>query len=141
VLTIHLPPLRERTGDLEKLVRHSVGPDWSIDANVIPTLERYGWPGNVRQLQNAIDRAKILADDHRICLENLPPEIVGMADSYPRVEPNGEVDLFTHTRRHVLETYRRHRGNKAESARALHVSRRTLYRLLEKYGVGAACTH
>jgi transcriptional regulator with PAS, ATPase and Fis domain len=141
VLTIHLPPLRERTGDLEKLIRHFTGPDWSLDANIIPTLERYSWPGNIRQLQNAIDRAKILADDRRVRVENLPPEIVDGEHAYSCLEPNGEVDLFTHTRRHVLETYRRHRGNKSETARALHVSRRTLYRLLEKYGAGAVCSH
>jgi DNA-binding NtrC family response regulator len=139
ILTILLPPLRERSGDLEKLVRHFAGSDWRLDANVIPTLEQYSWPGNIRQLQNAIDRAKILADDRRIRVENLPPEIVGGARAFPRLEPNGEVDLFTHTRRYVLETYRRHRGNKAETARALHVSRRTLYRLLEKYEVGVTC--
>jgi DNA-binding NtrC family response regulator len=141
VLTIHLPPLRERAGDLERLIRHFTGPDWTLDAKVIPTLERCSWPGNIRQLQNAIDRAKILADDHQVRVENLPPEIVGGEHVYSRFEPNGEVDLFTHTRGYVLETYRRHRGNKAETARALHVSRRTLYRLLEKYGARAVCSH
>jgi DNA-binding NtrC family response regulator len=139
VLTIVLPPLRDRKGDLEKLVRHFAGPDWKIDAQVYPTLEQYNFPGNIRQLQNALDRAKILSDDRSIRVENLPPEIVGTARAHSRPEPYEELDLFTHTRRHVLETYRRHRGNKAETARALRVSRRTLYRLLEKYNVGAAC--
>lgn len=141
VLTIFLPPLRERTGDLELLVRHFAGPEWRLDAKVIPTLEQYNWPGNVRQLQNAIERAKILADNRRIRVENLPPEIVDGGRSYPRLPTAGEIDLFTHTRRYVMETYRRHRGNKAETARALRVSRRTLYRLLEKYEVEAAYSH
>ena len=141
VLTIELPPLRERAGDLEQLIRHFAGPEWKLDPNVIPILERYTWPGNIRQLQNAIDRAKILADDERIRVENLPPEIVNGTRMKSRPGAAGDVDLFTHMRRHVLETYRSHGNNKAETARALGISRRTLYRLLDKYGVSSVGQH
>ena len=134
VLTLHLPPLRERAGDLALLIQHFVGNKWRLDPDVVPTLERYSWPGNVRQLQNAIDRAKILADDDRIRVENLPPEIVNSAETRPRSMAN-DVDLDTLTREHVLETFRRHTGNKAQTARALGIGRRTLYRLLEKYHI------
>ena len=84
VLTIQLPPLRQRAGDLRLLVEHLTGPDWHLDPDVLPILERYSWPGNVRQLQNALDRAKILADDDRIRAENLPPEIVSSAANAAR---------------------------------------------------------
>jgi DNA-binding NtrC family response regulator len=141
VLTIQLPPLRERTGDLIDLVEHFAGPEWLVDPAVIAAFERYNWPGNVRQLQNAIERAKILADDDRIRMENLPPEIVDGAHVMPQLAAANETDLFAHTRRHVLETYHHHRSNKSETARALGISRRTLYRLLEKYGVQEACAH
>jgi DNA-binding NtrC family response regulator len=141
VLTIELPPLRERIGDLEELVRHFVGSEWKLEPNVMPALQKYGWPGNIRQLQNAIDRAKILADDDRIRLENIPPEIVDQVQRHSRYGPAKDVDLFTHMRRHVLDTYERHNGNKSRTARALRISRRTLYRLLEKYGVREACVH
>ena len=134
VLTIHLPPLRQRPGDLALLVEHLSGDDWRLDADVIPTLERYSWPGNVRQLQNAIDRAKILADDDRVHVENFPPEIVNSAQARPPVALS-DVDLETLTHQHVLDTYRRHSGNKARTARALGIGRRTLYRLLEKYNI------
>jgi DNA-binding NtrC family response regulator len=134
VLTLHLPPLRERSGDLALLVEHFTSDEWQLDPDVVPTLERYSWPGNVRQLQNAIDRAKILADDERIRVENLPPEIVNTTQSRPRSDSN-DVDLDTLTREHVLETYRRHGSNKAQTARALGIGRRTLYRLLEKYSI------
>ena len=134
VLTIPLPPLRHRVGDLELLIGHFTGPEWHLEHDVITTLEKYSWPGNVRQLQNAIDRAKILADDDRIRVENLPPEIVNRAYSRPSVAAS-DVDLDTLTRHHILETYRRHTGNKARTARALGIGRRTLYRLLDKYGV------
>jgi DNA-binding NtrC family response regulator len=138
VLTIQLPPLRERTGDLGELVKHFAGPEWLVDPAVIPAFERYNWPGNVRQLQNAIERAKILADDDRIQIENLPPEIVDGDHIMPQLAAANEVDLFTYTRRHVLEAYHNHHSNKSETARALGISRRTLYRLLEKYGVAGA---
>jgi transcriptional regulator with PAS, ATPase and Fis domain len=134
VLTIHLPPLRQRAGDLALLVEHLAGDDWRLQPDVIPTLERYSWPGNVRQLQNAIDRAKILADDDRIRVENFPPEIVNSAQARPTVTLS-DVDLETLTHQHVLDTYRRHAGNKARTARALGIGRRTLYRLLEKYNI------
>jgi DNA-binding NtrC family response regulator len=136
VLTIELPPLRQRAGDLRLLVEHFADSDWQIDPEVIPILERYSWPGNVRQLQNAIDRAKILADDDHIHVDNLPPEIVASAHERPVIPATGDVDLDTLTRHHIVATYGRHHGNKARTARALGIGRRTLYRLLEKYGIG-----
>jgi DNA-binding NtrC family response regulator len=135
VLTFDLPPLRQRAGDLRLLVEHFAGSDWQLDPEVIPILERYSWPGNVRQLQNAIDRAKILSDDDHIHVENLPPEIVASVHERPMLPAAGDVDLDTLTRHHIVATYGRHSGNKARTARALGIGRRTLYRLLEKYGI------
>jgi transcriptional regulator with PAS, ATPase and Fis domain len=141
VLTIQLPALRERTGDLEELVHHFVGPNWQLDPDVMPTLASYTWPGNIRQLQNAIDRAKILAEDDWIRVRNLPPEIVSGVVKQARRDAGDEADLFSYTKQHVLEMYQNHHSNKSETARALGISRRTLYRLLEKYGVQVACSH
>jgi transcriptional regulator with PAS, ATPase and Fis domain len=140
VLTIQLPPLRERTGDLDELVHHFAGPDWRLDPDVIPTIASYSWPGNIRQLQNAIDRAKILADDTRIRVQNLPPEILNGSTKQPHRDAEDEADLFSYTRQHVLEMYKSHHSNKSKTARALGISRRTLYRLLEKYGVPVAAS-
>jgi transcriptional regulator of acetoin/glycerol metabolism len=84
-----------------------------------------------------LDRAKILADDDRIRVENLPPEIVKSARSLPTsIVGNFDLDKLTHD--HVMETYQRHSRNKARTARALGIGRRTLYRLLEKYHIAAA---
>ncbi len=135
VLTIHLPPLRERPGDLQLLLENFAGPDWNIGSEVIPLLERYSWPGNVRQLQNAIERAKILAEDDTIRVKNMPPEIVRGAEAGGTPSPGTKCDLDTLNKLHIEETYRRHNGNKARTARALGIGRRTLYRLLEKYGI------
>ena len=98
-------------------------------------LEGYSWPGNVRQLLNAVERAKILADDEYIRMANLPPEILN-TDQIPVVARAGtHVDLETLNRMHVIEVLKQYQGNKARTARALGIGRRSLYRLLEKYGL------
>ncbi|MDZ4658890.1 MAG: sigma 54-interacting transcriptional regulator [Bythopirellula sp.] len=137
VLTIMLPPLRERQGDITQLVQHFAGREWQWDQDFQHVLENYGWPGNVRQLRNAIERAKILAEENQLLAENLPPEIVrsGMAAAVER--PGPEADLETLNRHHIADTFRRYQGNKTRTARALGISRRTLYRLLEKHDIDA----
>jgi DNA-binding NtrC family response regulator len=135
VLTIDLPPLRERPGDIMLLVEHFAGRDWEWGDEFRQVLENYSWPGNVRQLRNAIERTKILAEESRLLAENLPPEIVrsGMEAAIHR--PGPEADLETLNRHHTADTFQRYQGNKARTARALGISRRTLYRLLEKHGI------
>lgn len=157
VLTLSLPPLREREGDVPLLVQHLLGPEWEVEPGVLELLESYRWPGNVRQLQNALERGKILADDRVIRRHNLPPELQRMGTAEPHsngqrpfapsdLHPQGgfgstlppvpepPVDLESLSRTHVLAVLDRNRGNKAKAARQLGIGRRTLYRMLEKYG-------
>lgn len=134
VLTISLPPLRQREGDTELLIRFFVGDEWKISDPVIQTMAEYSWPGNVRQLQNAIERAKILADEDEITLENLPPEIAKPSETIP-ARVGDKVDLETLNKLHVEQIFRLHNGNKTRAARALGINRRSLYRLLEKYHI------
>lgn len=143
VMSLELPPLRERHGDIELLVDHFLGDDWHIEEDTLQTLIRYPWPGNVRQLINVLERAKILADDDVIRLKDLPKEIV-LAGSGQTLTSFAEVasvaqasdDLNSFQRQKVLEVLQRETFNKARAARALGISRRKLYRLLEKYGLG-----
>jgi transcriptional regulator with PAS, ATPase and Fis domain len=135
VLTIKLPPLRQHPEDIPLLIDHFVGPDWEIEQAAIDGLARYHWPGNVRQLINAVERAKIMSDDYVIRLENLDPEITsGPAESSHECHDTGE-DLSSIQRAHILEILTRERGNKARAAQSLGISRRSLYRLIEKYGI------
>lgn len=135
VLTIPLPPLRERIGDIAQLVHHFAGRDWKWDHEFMQVLKSYSWPGNVRQLRNAIERTKILAEDDTLVAQNLPPEIV-RASQYVSVQLSAtEADLETINRYHIVETFQRHHGNNASTARALGISRRTLYRLLSKHAI------
>ncbi len=136
VLAISLPPLRQRTGDIRLLAEHFAGDEWVIDEDVMKRLTSYSWPGNVRQLQNAIERAKVLAEDNRIELKNLPSAIQESEPEKRLAAISEDVDLETLNRIHVEETYNRCNKNKTRTARALGINRRSLYRLLEKYDIG-----
>ena len=135
VLGIALPPLRERIGDIKLLAKKFAGEDWIIDDDVMAQLNGYSWPGNVRQLQNAIERAKVLAEENHIELKNLPSAVLNAEPEKLVAAINGEVDLETLNRIHVEETYTRCGKNKTKTAHALGINRRSLYRLLEKYGI------
>ncbi|TWU46026.1 Transcriptional regulatory protein ZraR [Novipirellula aureliae] len=153
VMTLRVPPLRARADDIPNLIHHFAGEDWGITVQTLDAMKKYHWPGNVRQLINAIERAKILADDHTIHLKNLPPTIS------EAVSPSATQELATQELAlqelalpnreglvHQTETKPIHRdrlvtvlqqceGNKARAARSLGISRRTLYRLLKKHGI------
>lgn len=137
VLGIDLPPLRRRSGDIELLAEKFAGKDFTIKPDVMDRIKSYSWPGNVRQLQNAIERAKVLAEEDTIELKNLPAAIVE-AEETPAaaVAGNGSVDLDTLNKLHVVQTYERCGKNKTKAAKALGINRRSLYRLLEKFEIG-----
>lgn len=151
VMTIDMPPLRTRLGDIEMLVKHFVGEQWQVDPVALQALEAYAWPGNVRQLYNALERSKIMSDDMTIRLEHLPPELrqasgltaASIVAPARAVTPpqrssldNITGDNLTELKRaHILQILEREEHNKARAARALGVSRRKLYRLLEKYKI------
>ncbi len=137
VMSLQLPPLRERHGDIPLLVRHILGDDWTIDDDALQAIEAYRWPGNVRQLINALERAQIMADDKRIRVQDLPRDVVAIADfrARPAIAAVDGDQLADVQRAHIVEVLRRERGNKARTARALGVNRRSLYRLMEKYHI------
>ena len=136
VLTIQLPPLRDRMEDAIQLAKHFAGAEWNLTSEVVDLISRYSWPGNVRQLANAIDRAKILSEDGcTIECENFPPDIVDGSEKSPIREISSSSDLEEINRNHVLATYEKCKHNKSRTAQALGISRRSLYRLLEKYEV------
>jgi DNA-binding NtrC family response regulator len=139
VVTIELAPLRERRQDIPELIEHflttrQIGPLRSrVDPAAMEALVRYDWPGNVRELANVIERAQILAENYTISLDDLPEMIV---ESQPTREPGIEGDprhLREVERRHVRQVLRDESGNKVHAAQTLGISRRALYRLIQKY--------
>jgi DNA-binding NtrC family response regulator len=139
VMSLELPPLRERQGDIPLLVHHFLGPGWEIDPEALRRMEQYHWPGNVRQLINALERAKILSDSETITTKDLPREVYARAADRADVAPNLPLpstdDLAAIQRSKVVEVLRREQGNKSKAARALGIDRRKLYRLLEKFSI------
>jgi DNA-binding NtrC family response regulator len=140
VLRIALPPLRERPGDISILIDHFLGKQWTLEPGVKELLCGCSWPGNVRQLANALERGKLLADeDHVIRAANLPVEITqiktGGSSPHSGIFAESPASLAMINKRHVQETLNRLSGNKAQAARALGINRRSLYRLIEKYGL------
>lgn len=135
IMTIPIPPLRRRGDDVLQLADYFAGPGWEFEPKCRDAIARYHWPGNVRQLINAIERAKILADDEMLIRENLPPEVLGDSSRANESVYDPDIDLAALTRARVVQALQREQGNKLRSAKALGVSRRSLYRLIEKYNI------
>jgi DNA-binding NtrC family response regulator len=146
VISIALPALRERREDIPRLVEHllrtrPVGKiPFAVDPGALRVLCGYDWPGNVRELANVLERAQILAEGETITTDDLPENLIQASRPAEGTlaPPAGPDDLEGIERRHVEDVLRRNGGNKVHAAKALGVSRRTLYRLVEKYGLGAA---
>jgi DNA-binding NtrC family response regulator len=143
VITIPIPSLRERVEDIPLLVNYFLsqgtrGPR-AIDADALAALTAYRWPGNVRELANVIERAKILADGPSITLRDLPSGIVQPSvaprPGEPPAPPSNGMHLEDLQRKHIQRILETEAWNKARAARALGISRRRLYRLLEKYNI------
>lgn len=155
VLTVELPPLKGRDGDIEQLIDHILGSNWQLDEEARNCLLAYHWPGNVRQLINVLERATILADDGEIVIDDLPREVIASAarpniggdstglDASNVQEPAGtirpdaasSVRLEDLERAHVVQILRASHGNKAQAARSLGIHRRKLYRMLDRFNV------
>lgn len=135
VMSLELPPLRDRLADIPLLVQHFLGTGWEIEDQALSLLQRYTWPGNIRQLSNALERAKILADDGVIRAHDLPHELTSIRSSDQALPLINTDDLSALERTKIVEVLRREHGNKSRAARALGIDRRKLYRLVEKYGI------
>lgn len=137
VMSLELPPLRKRMGDVPLLIEHFLGPGWEIDPAATKQMQVYHWPGNVRQLINVIDRAKIMANDYIIRLQDLPREVIEAVplDSSSRPVERVPDDLDSLQRSKIVDVLKRVAGNKSHAAKTLGIERRKLYRLLEKFQI------
>ncbi|MGE5192413.1 MAG: sigma 54-interacting transcriptional regulator, partial [Deltaproteobacteria bacterium] len=167
VISIALPPLRERAEDIIELALYFLnraaeraGKRIShLDDDVISALKRYSWPGNIRELENAIERAVVMAEGPAITLHDLPAVIVASTahpvqvleakplrlepprSSRPerRSSPAGPVEKYAAElpgeRQSLVDALARANGNKAEAARFLGIPRSTLFSRLKKLGM------
>jgi len=139
VVPVNLPPLRERRNDIALLVDHFIErfsddarlPIRSITSEALHSMMDYPWPGNIRELQNAIQYAFVKCKKDMIQMEHLPPEILShmsqrQPESYRR---RGKLDPAG-----VARALEKSGGNKVKAAKALGVGRATLYRFLKEHG-------
>ena len=142
-VTTTIPPLRERPEDIPLLAElflaryggQKVVPVTSIASDAMRALQRAAWPGNVRELEHVIERAVALATHAVLPIDHLPLEVregVSEVTLDQRALP-GTLDAVQ--REQVLAAYEATGRNKEQAARRLGISRRTLYRLLEQYGL------
>ena len=149
VMTIHLPPLRERTGDIPLLVGYFIDmfnkklqKDLeALSSEAMPVLTRYPWPGNIRELENVIERAVLLAKGRFITPEDLPAHIrthVPSQYAFPSGQP--PEDSFsirkasTRLERDLIQkALERTGGNLTQAARILEISRPTLDAKIKEY--------
>lgn len=143
-VTILLPPLRERLEDIPLLGEFFLArygdqkevPITSFSSTAMSALAEYSWPGNVRELEHVIERAVALATHAILSIDDLPPEVVqknGGNSDHSEMLPG---TLKALQKEQVLKMLESTHGNKERAARLLGISRRTLYRLLDRYGLG-----
>ncbi|KYG80498.1 DNA-binding NtrC family response regulator [Roseivirga ehrenbergii] len=136
---LRMPALAERTEDITLLVRHFIQlygkkyqkPKMRIDHNTIAKLKKYHWPGNIRELQHAIERAIILADDHKLTADDF---VLQPNRSNKRLEED-ILDLSEMEKRLILKALDKNNGNVTRAAKDLGIDRLALYRRLQKYGL------
>lgn len=142
VIPIHLPPLRERTGDIPLLVEHFLQKyrqrgDREISGVSAPAMKMfsaYSWPGNVRELEHTIERIVILEDGDLIQPEHLP-SFISQRQSEFQVFSDGEYTLDELEKRYIQLILRRTKGRRQEAARILGINRKTLGHKIEKYQI------
>jgi DNA-binding NtrC family response regulator len=147
VVSVHMPPIRERVSDVPILADHFLrrvakenGKNiTAIDDAVIELFARYPWPGNVRELENCIERAVVLTRNSTITVDDLPPQMREGAQDAPAPQSDAVVALKTWLedpeRRYIEHALRRMNGNRQETAKALDINRTTLFNKMRKYGL------
>jgi DNA-binding NtrC family response regulator len=148
VIPIQLPPLRKRKEDIPELVqfflkrlgRENKRPKISIDRETMNALLDYPWPGNIRELENVLERAVVLCDSDRITVNELPfiqetsPTLEERKLSMP-LRGNLDDRLAELEKQLLIEAMQEAKGMKTRAARALGIKTSTLYYKLEKYGL------
>ena len=139
VVTITVPPLRERASDIPLLVQHfleifarrSGRPIKRLAPEAVALLGGYRWPGNVRELEHVIERATALSSSETLLADDFPPHLGEEHDRAPRLPADG-MTLEDVKRWYVNKVLEESGGNKQRAAELLGIDRRTLYRILER---------
>jgi DNA-binding NtrC family response regulator len=147
VVRIELPPLRQRREDLPLLTRYFLDEicrqngfePREIDPSLLEAFEKYDWPGNVRELKNTLESLVVLTGKRVLSAEDLPEkfgrETASGNDGGGESEGEPELNLSRLSKQTILKALESCRGNRTEAARQLGISRRTLHRRLNEFGL------
>lgn len=142
VVEITTPPLRDRKEDIAELAEHFLKKHAQehtprqISDEAQEILENYSWPGNIRELENVILRAIVLAKSAKIEASDLPPELISAETPVPPIPPGKTLEEaeMEFRRRYILRTLRQ-TASKSEAAKVLGVNRTHFYRMLAQLGI------
>ncbi|WP_022852855.1 sigma-54-dependent transcriptional regulator [Thermodesulfatator atlanticus] len=140
VVSIHIPPLRERREDIPVLARYFLKKFakkyrkkiLDFEEEVLKTLSQYAWPGNVRELENTIERLVIFANDALITLSDL--HLAGFKPKKESFFPD-DLPLEEIEKRYILHIFQKYGGNKTKTAQILRIDRKTLREKLRRWGL------
>jgi len=152
VILIKIPPLRDRRQDVRPLVEYclnqlsrlSGNKIESIDEEALKCLESYGWPGNIRELKNVLERMIVLSSGSKLSIANVPEDVKsaeGSAFTSTRTGASanlwraGDGNLQEMEKELIRAKLSESHGNKSQAAKKLGISRRTLYRKIQEYGI------
>ncbi len=142
VIPINLPPLRERREDIPLLLRHFAAKrghgNIVFEKDVLEAMQRYPWPGNIRELENTVERLLIMKEGNSIAVGDLPDKVRGRVEIKPGTIlnlPEGGYPLEQLERDIVREALERNGWNQTSAARFLRIPRHVLIYRMEKYGI------
>jgi len=147
VVSLYLPPLRERKSDIASLVHYFLdkfapGKMISLSAPAMQCMMRYDWPGNVRELENCIERAVALGNRETIDAGDLPPALCSLHQASLQTSPQSrlrslpaDTDLEVLERKTIQRVFEQVQGDKTLAGKMLGISRATLYRKLKRYNI------
>ncbi len=143
VVVIHLPALRERDGDIPLLAQHflkSLAKENGkaidgITPEAMEALAAYSWPGNVRELRNVLERMVVLSRGDKLTLRDVPAAIRDAVRQDIVPKPAGELTLDEAEKQLIIRALKTHEGSRTLAAKELGISRRTLHRKLNEYGL------
>ncbi len=142
VIPVRLPPLRERAEDIELLLdyfiqkhnkRRQQNPIETIAPEVIDLFKRYSWPGNIRELENVIERAAVIEEGSELRLHSLPPHLRSFSGGSAPAETIESKSLAGMEKEHIRKVLESSAGNISQAARVLGIDRKTLYEKIRRY--------
>jgi transcriptional regulator with PAS, ATPase and Fis domain len=150
VIPIHLPPLRERAGDIPLLMDHffqryleiNQVPAKAMETEVVEILEQYSWPGNIRELENLVQRLVLMVDGPVIKAQHLPQHILVTTTTsqeallIPEEGVNFDEEMARIEAAYLRAALTRSGGSKIEAARLLHIDKQKMHYLCRKYRIG-----